>query len=117
MLAKKRRMSELQEQLAILRQRIARVSLDCDRKFATVEPAEFPQDVLPRPAFDYVEEWLSGQEVETAFGRHFETEKLYERHRRHGSADIGSLADLPHDLLESLGDSKCATLRMGVSRH
>jgi len=102
MLAKKRRMSELQEQLAILRQRIARVSLDCDRKFATVEPAEFPQDVLPRPAFDYVEEWLSGQEVETAFGRHFETEKLYERHRRHGSADIGSLADLPHDLLESL---------------
>jgi uncharacterized protein len=102
MLAKKRRMSELQEQLAILRQRIARVSLDCDRKFAAIQPAELHEPVLPRPAFDYVEEWLTGQEVETQFGRHFETEKLYERHRRHGSADIGSLADLPHDLLESL---------------
>ncbi len=99
MLAKKRRMSEIQEQLAILRQRIARVSLDCDRKYAYSEPAP---PALPRPAFEYVEEWLTGQEVETAFGRHFETEKLYERHRRHGSADIGSLADLPHDLLESL---------------
>ncbi len=45
---------------------------------------------------------MSGQEIETAHGRHFETEKLYERHRRHGSADISSLAELPCDLLESI---------------
>ena len=49
-----------------------------------------------------VEEWMGGEVIETAHGRHFETEKLYERHRRHGSADIGSLAELPHDLLAAI---------------
>ena len=49
-----------------------------------------------------VEEWLGGEVIETAHGRHFETEKLYERHRRHGSADIGSLAELPEDLLTAI---------------
>lgn len=116
-------MSDLQEQLAELRERIARVSVDCDRKFSTRQFGSFQPDasllpdqgdrrgqgcppdetfVEPRPSREYVEEWLSGGEVETGFGRHFETEKLYERHRRHGSADIGSLADLPRDLLASL---------------
>jgi uncharacterized protein len=51
-----------------------------------------------------VEEFLPGDEVETAFGRHFETEKLWEHHRHHGSADIGALASLPHDLLETIGE-------------
>ena len=97
-------MGDLQEQLAILRERIARVSSACDQRraacderFAAREPA-----TLPRPAHHYIEGWLSGEEIETSLGRHFETEKLYESHRRHGSADIGSLADLPIDLLESL---------------
>ena len=47
---------------------------------------------------------MSGQEVETAHGHHFETEKFYEAHRRHGSADIGALADLPHDLFDSISN-------------
>src|SRR5206468_6323158 len=38
----------------------------------------------------------------TPLGKHFETEKLYEAHKRHGSADIGALAALPEDLLDSL---------------
>ena len=42
---------------------------------------------------------MPGNEIETAFGRHFETEKLWEHHRHHGSADIGALASLPDDLL------------------
>ncbi len=46
---------------------------------------------------------MPGEEVETAFGRHFETEKLWEHHRHHGSADIGALACLPHDLLSVIG--------------
>jgi uncharacterized protein YprB with RNaseH-like and TPR domain len=88
-LAKKRRMSHFQHRLRELRDQIARI----DRKYA--DP--------PRPAaFRYIEEWLTGEEVETAFGRHFETEKRYESHRRHGSADIGALADLPVDLLDEL---------------
>lgn len=95
-------MGDLQQQLAVLRQRIARI----DRKYASRGsgvPGSLPETpVLPRPAQLYVEEWLTGGEVETAYGRHFETEKLYERHRRHGSADIGSLADLPCDLLDTI---------------
>jgi uncharacterized protein YprB with RNaseH-like and TPR domain len=50
-----------------------------------------------------VEEFLPGEEIETAFGRHYETERLWEHHRHHGSADIGALALLPHDVLGTLG--------------
>ena len=104
MLAKKRRMGELQQQLAELRRRVEKI----DRKYAPGSikapsigpPEQFAQ--TPRPAHVYLEEWLTGQEIETAFGRHFETEKIFERHRRHGSADVGALADLPYDLLDSL---------------
>jgi uncharacterized protein YprB with RNaseH-like and TPR domain len=51
-----------------------------------------------------VEQFMPGEEIETAFGRHFETEKLWEHHRHHGSADIGALASLPHDLLSTVGE-------------
>ncbi|MGA3187303.1 MAG: ribonuclease H-like domain-containing protein [Bryobacteraceae bacterium] len=59
---------------------------------------------LPPPRRMPVEEFLPGDEIETAFGRHFETEKLWEHHRHHGSADIGALAFLPHDLLAAIGE-------------
>jgi uncharacterized protein len=59
---------------------------------------------LPPPRRMPVEEFLPGDEIETRFGRHFETEKLWEHHRHHGSADIGALAALPHDLLGTLGE-------------
>jgi uncharacterized protein YprB with RNaseH-like and TPR domain len=59
---------------------------------------------MPPPRRMPVEEFLPGNEIETAFGRHFETEKLWEHHRHHGSADIGALASLPHDLLGTIGD-------------
>src|SRR5580704_13070595 len=92
-------MGDLQQQLAELRTRIQKI----DRKYAVRSaPTQPAPPSLPRPAHHYVEEWLAGSEVETAFGRHFETEKLYERHRRHGSADIGSLADLPSNLLDAI---------------
>jgi uncharacterized protein YprB with RNaseH-like and TPR domain len=99
-------MGDLQQQLAELRTRIAKI----DQKYSRREAApERETPLLPRPAHQYVEEWLSGEEVETSFGRHFETEKLYERHRRHGSADIGSLADLPADLLDAIFDGAANT--------
>ncbi len=114
-------MSDLQQQLADLRARVARVAQQCDAKYdarfstrysaaqitqpalkPAMEPAlEKDQEVAER-AQAAVEEWLGGNVVETARGRHFETEKLYERHRRHGSADIGSLAELPEDLLAAI---------------
>jgi hypothetical protein len=106
-------MSDLQQQLADLRARVARVAKQCDAKYDAGFSSKFSTSDL---AFDSaseehhiaehaqiaVEEWLGGECVETAFGRHFETEKLYERHRRHGSADIGSLAELPEDLLTAI---------------
>src|ERR1039458_9524068 len=84
-------MSDFQEQLADLRRRIAKI----DRKYAKprTRPNQQPATSNQQPA-DYP--W---QEVETAHGRHFETEKLYERHRRHGSIGITDLEDLPNNLL------------------
>jgi hypothetical protein len=96
----------MQEQLAYLRARVQRVNEKYAGRPAPVEDPEFSTRP-PRPAARYIEEWLTGSEVETEYGRHFETEKLWEPHRRHGSADIGALADLPHDLLGTISDGIC----------
>src|SRR5579863_4255116 len=63
---------------------------------------------FPPPRRMPVEEFLPGDIIETEFGRHFETEKLWEHHRHHGSADIGALASLPHDLLQTIGEMPSA---------
>jgi uncharacterized protein len=94
MLANKRQMSDLQQQLAILRQRMARVMEQCAEKYET--PAQ--------PRRWHIDEWMPGEEIETGHGKHFEAETFYARHRRHGSADIGSLAELPPDLLETISN-------------
>ena len=121
--ANKRRMSDLQQQLADLRARVARINAkyenSSDSSFPArgiarhieqaswrEEPVEYDiaAEQTAERAQSAVEGWLGGASVETAFGRHFEAEKLYERHRRHGSADIGSLAELPEDLLGAISD-------------
>ena len=56
----------------------------------------------PPPSRVFIERLISGEVVRTPHGEHFETETLWERHRRHGSVDISDLADLPEDLLEPL---------------
>lgn len=43
-----------------------------------------------------------GREVTTAAGTHWEIEKLWPAHFRHGAADVGALSELPQDLLEAL---------------
>jgi len=93
-------MSDFQEQLAHLRKRIARI----DKKYTrstTKPPIPKPQPPVPAP-----EDWLHGQEVATAHGVHYETERLYERQRRHGSVGIVDLQDLPHDLLEPISNGQ-----------
>ena len=67
----------------------------------TAAPAPPPRPPIPAP-----EDYLSGNDVETALGRHFETEKLYERHRRHGSIGIADLEDLPDDLLDPISNGQ-----------
>lgn len=94
MLANKRQMSDLQEQLAILRQRMARVMERCAEKYETPAP----------PRRSHMDGCMPGEEIETGRGKHFEAETFYASHRRHGSADIGSLAGLPADLLETISN-------------
>jgi len=105
-------MEDIQQQLTALRRRIARI----DRKYAA--PAEgrpeggcaqpkigepFPAARRePRPSRYFIENLMSGEVVRTPHGEHFETEKLWESYRRHGSVDISDLAGLPEDLLEPL---------------
>src|SRR5690348_7375679 len=93
-------MEDLQQQLAALRRQIARI----DRKYAEPAPANPP----PSKPGRFIEELLSGEVVRTPHGEHFETEKLWERHRRHGSVDISDLAALPDDVLDSLSGGAIA---------
>jgi uncharacterized protein YprB with RNaseH-like and TPR domain len=88
-------MSDFQEQLAILRRRIAKIDL----KYAKPAPQRPPaaHELPPTPHLPFAE-------VETQHGRHYETEKLYERHRRHGSIGIADLEDLPVDLLDTISN-------------
>jgi len=89
-------MEDIQEQLAALRRRVARV----DRKYEGGPPP--PPRPRPTAVTQFIHELLSGEVVRTPHGEHFETEKVWERHRRHGSVEISDLAELPADLLEPL---------------
>ena len=99
-------MEDIQEQLAQLRRRIARI----DRKWTGSESAGISSrgEAAPRPGLTpqdlplQIEQLMSGEVVRTAHGEHFETGRLWERHRRHGSVDISDLAELPADLLRPL---------------
>src|SRR5512142_2738374 len=86
-------MEDIQQQLAALRRRIAHLGRASDL------PQPAPKPAVPRCS---IEELVSGEVVRTPLGEHFETERVWERHRRHGSVDISDLAELPEDLLESL---------------
>jgi uncharacterized protein len=93
-------MEDIQEQLAALRKHVARI----DRKYASAPPAPAPAPRDDRPSRYFIENLMSGEVVQTPHGEHFETEKVWERHRRHGSVDISDLAELPEDLLHHLSE-------------
>jgi hypothetical protein len=99
-------MEDLQQQLAALRRQIARI----DRKFSGQPAAGVPSTAAPLPTRYFIEELMSGEVVRTAHGEHFETGKLWERHRRHGSVEISGLTELPEDLLGPLSASAVASV-------
>ncbi|MBI1895055.1 MAG: ribonuclease H-like domain-containing protein [Acidobacteria bacterium] len=100
-------MSDLKEQLALLRRRIDRINRKYEDPWAA--PASPVRPASERnPARYCIEEWWSGEQVETAHGCHFESERLYERHRRHGSMDFASLHDLGDDLLHAISEGSVA---------
>jgi len=90
----------MQEQLALLRQRMAQTLEECAEKYEKPNSTAV-SSTSTRRRF-HVEQWLPGQEIETEGGKHFETETFYEKHRRHGSAEIGALSALPGNLLARL---------------
>jgi len=74
----------LKRQLDQLRQKIARIEA------RSAAPSSLPPEL--------------GRAVETALGSHWEVERRWPAHHRHGSADVGALADLPADLLAVLDE-------------
>jgi uncharacterized protein YprB with RNaseH-like and TPR domain len=91
-------MEDIQEQLAALRRRIAQV----ERKYPAPAVEATRRVASTPPIGKFIEELMSGHVVSTPHGEHFETEKVWERHRRHGSVNISDLAELPEDLLDPL---------------
>lgn len=91
-------MQDIQQQLADLRQRIARIQ-QRERTLSVSADTEAPP---PAP----VEHPLTGHVVTTPHGEHFETERLYPHFALHGSASIGDLAALAPDLLHALSDGE-----------
>jgi len=92
-------MSDFQEQLAHLRRRIAKI----DKKYTS--PRRQPPTTNNRPQ-SFPQDWLHGEEVQTSHGVHYETEKLYERQRRHGTIGIMDLEDMSHDLLDPISNGQ-----------
>lgn len=106
-------MLDTDQQLARLKQRIAAIDLRfAQRHFAPAPPP--PQlssdpDITPDPRDpdsppSRIEEFANGHIIQNAHGEHFQTERLFAAHKQHGAADIGSLATLPPDLMDALGD-------------
>jgi uncharacterized protein YprB with RNaseH-like and TPR domain len=89
--------ADFDSQLEFLRQRVAQI----DRKYAENPPASYRPPVRERT---FPEDWLPGEEVENPCGRHYQTTRMWERHRRHGSMDISTLAELEHDLLDAVSE-------------
>ncbi len=77
----------LKKQLEQLRRRIARLE---SRGASRDAPASLPPEL--------------GHAVETSLGSHWEIERRWPAHHRHGSSDVGALADLPADLLVVLDE-------------
>ena len=96
-------LEDIRQQLAELRRRIARI----DHKYARPAAVSAPKSAL-RPPREAVEELLSGEVVRTRRGCHFETERVWERNRRHGSVGIADLNGLAPDLLGAISNGEIA---------
>lgn len=105
-LAYKRRtplLLDTEEQLARLRQRIAGI----DRKYLAhrVERRQLPTEIRPPTTCCFIEEWAEGQVTSNEHGEHFQMERLFPAHKRHGAADIGALSEIPHDFLDAVSEN------------
>ena len=98
---------DISEQLSYLRQVAGQTAARMNNKYSDLERVPEPTLQLETPEPEsrgFLDDLVSGELIETPFGKHFETEQLYSRHRRHGSYDISDLAGLSPNLLASLSD-------------
>lgn len=99
-------MLDTDSQLARLKQRIAAIDLRFAQRGAGIAPTRHavePEEPTDEPIRSRIEEWADGEVVQNEFGEHFQTERLFPAHKQHGAADIGTLAELPADLMDALG--------------
>ena len=101
---------DIQEQLVHLRSTMARI----DARFTAGRPmSEKPVREAPPVDSGSGAGTLPGVVVETTRGRHFEMEKLFPRHQRHGSYEISDLQEMDPGLLEGIsgGAIRCVDPR------
>jgi len=96
---------DIQKQLEELRRRIAGI----DRKYSNASPSG-DRRARSAPRRYSIERYFDGTVVETPHGSHFETERLFARHRRHGSMEISELEQLPPDLLSAISSGEAPTV-------
>ncbi len=92
--------SDLQAQLELLRRRMANASQRADERIAE----QRAQAALEPP----LDQFVTGKEVETPHGRHFESERLWPHWQRHGSMEISRLQELPGDLFREISQETIA---------
>ncbi|HEX4170604.1 MAG TPA: ribonuclease H-like domain-containing protein [Bryobacteraceae bacterium] len=85
-------MLDVDQQLARLRERIARI----DRKYLVPKPQVTAGVRL------VISGIIGGTVIENEFGPHLELERSFPSHHQHGSADVGALSEVPASLLDVL---------------
>lgn len=86
--------TDLQSQLELLRRRMAAAVERTNARLAEQREAAKRQAPL--------EEYVSGGEVETALGKHFESTRVWQHWMSHGSMEVSRLEALPGDLLRDI---------------
>ncbi len=92
--------TDLQAQLELLRRRMANAAQRADERIAE----QRAQAALEPP----LDQFVTGREVETPHGRHFESERLWPHWQRHGSMEISRLQELPGDLFREISQETIA---------
>jgi uncharacterized protein YprB with RNaseH-like and TPR domain len=102
-------MLDVDQQLSRLRERISAI----DSKYARTKTVPQRTRAWAGSLCNPIEEWSDGRVVANEFGEHFQVERVFAPHRHHGSADIGALAELPSNLLDSLSENEIAAFEPG----
>ena len=104
-------MLDTETQLARLKERIAAIDRkyvrndNTEKRTVPTEAAAMAAQAKAAHARSFIEEWSEGSVVLNEFGAHFQTERLFSSLKQHGTADIGSLSELPSSLLDALSDN------------